>query len=123
MNVESLKPGSYRVSLYDGESSLSVQFRKSEQLQLFSIISTQPKVTLDLFSIECYSPDDGDIDIEVVDSSGKVVYEETNNSIEKGRNILVLNLGQFNGGKYTILLKKGSDRLETDVTVEKLQIN
>jgi len=122
VNISLLVPGNYRVSLYDGETSLSFDVSRLEELQPFSIISTKPEITMDIFSIQCFSPDEEDIFVSVIDKKGKVVYEENFDDVKKGSNNIILYLGDLKAGNYDIKLSKKREKLYCNVSIEKHQI-
>ncbi len=119
IDISELERGEYRVTLYDGVTSVSCYVTKKEEDEeiVFEIISSEPKVTIDLFAIAFNYPESRTMTITVIDETG-VIKLIDNYYCNKGRNKAVINLSELEAGDYTIILSDGVKNIERTVTVQ-----
>jgi len=122
VDLSSEVPSIYRINLFDGVSSVDCSVTLKEESKPFSIISTKPEITIDLFEIDYYSPSNRPISVKIIDNTGKVVHQEK--TIAKiGRNQIILNLSRLSEGKYDVFISNGKNTLKAEVQIQKFLMN
>ena len=118
LDISGLPEGEYRVTLYDGTTSVDCYVTKKEkETILFELVEASPDPTVDLFEIKFNNPSSGTIHAKVFNDAGKKVWEDKFN-VERGLNkSIVLNLSSLDPGNYKVTVDNGKDpELTTTVT-------
>lgn len=116
LSLIGLNAGEYRVSLYDGATSLDtyVTLLVADIVE-FKILSGLPNPTVDLFAIEFTYPHSKSITFTVKNEIGKISLIETYQT-SKGKNKAVINLSNLPAGNYTIEVSDQHSKLPINVT-------
>ncbi len=80
-----------------------------EQSTPLRILNHYPNPTVDLLSIDFYSPDENRVVVEVVDLNGRIINSEYYYPKE-GKNTYVVNLAEFPSGMYMVAVFNGDKR-------------
>nr|WP_321409492.1 T9SS type A sorting domain-containing protein [uncultured Carboxylicivirga sp.] len=117
IDLTNAEAGEYRISLYDGITSVSCYVSKLEQEipYEFEYLSSSPNPTVDLFAIEFTYTESALLTISVIDETGRTVLIEEYQA-NKGLNKAVVNLSELAAGNYSVKISDADTNVETTVT-------
>ncbi len=105
---------------FDGTVSYSSVLRVDTRMpDSFTIGSCFPNPHRQRTAIPILLPEPSDISIQVVDLAGRIVYESTHRSFDRGSHVLPLVLGELPPGSYTVLVSACGETKRTRTTIMK----
>ena len=105
--------GDYAITFNDGNDSVTITVIK---VRPFEIISCSPDTTYDVVTVKFYSPQDGNMNISVFNSSGTQIYSQGYFAKQGESNSIDINLTGNNADEYTIKLTDENFTVTCEVT-------